>query len=75
MAEPESQEGNYDNRGKNAENFKMDVKECLQEMERLTVHIACMTYDCVNIQTNPDLFNAMQHLDHVFLRCREQIKK
>ncbi|NXM79616.1 SYCE3 protein, partial [Oenanthe oenanthe] len=75
MAEPESQEGNHDNRGKNAENFKMDILSCLREMERLTVHVACMTYDCVNIQTNPDLSNAMQRLECAFLMCREQIKK
>uniref|UniRef100_A0A803WDN0 Uncharacterized protein n=1 Tax=Ficedula albicollis TaxID=59894 RepID=A0A803WDN0_FICAL len=39
------------------------------------VHVACMTYDCVNTQTNPDLSNAMQRLEHAFLMCREQIKK
>ncbi|NXR24507.1 SYCE3 protein, partial [Cinclus mexicanus] len=75
MAESESLEGNYDNRGKNVEDFKMDMKEFLEEMERLTVCAARTAYDCVTIQTNPDLPNAVQHLEDVFLICREQIEK
>ncbi|XP_068046781.1 synaptonemal complex central element protein 3 isoform X5 [Anomalospiza imberbis] len=75
MAESESQEGNYYNRGKMVENFKMDVEELLEEMEKLTVRAAWMTYDCVAIQTNPDLYNAMQHLEDVFLMCKEQMEK
>ncbi|XP_053833115.1 synaptonemal complex central element protein 3 isoform X2 [Vidua macroura] len=75
MAESESQEGNHYNRGKMVENFKMDMEELLEEMEKLTVRAAWMTYDCVAIQTNPDLYNAMQHLEDVFLMCKEQMEK
>ncbi|NXT99796.1 SYCE3 protein, partial [Buphagus erythrorhynchus] len=75
MAESESQEGNYDNRRKNVENFKMDMKEFLEEMERLTVRAAWTAYDCLTIQANPDLLNTMQHLEDAFLMCRGQIEK
>ncbi|NWZ62189.1 SYCE3 protein, partial [Acrocephalus arundinaceus] len=75
MAESESQEGNYDNRGNKVQNFKMDMEELLEEMEKLTVQAAWMAYDCVHIQTNPDLHNAMQHLEDVFLMCKEQVEK
>ncbi|XP_064276686.1 synaptonemal complex central element protein 3 isoform X2 [Passer domesticus] len=75
MAESESQEGNYYNRGKMVENFKTDMEELLEEMEKLTVRATWMAYDCVAIQTNPDLSNAMQHLEDVFLMCKEQMEK
>ncbi|NXI16440.1 SYCE3 protein, partial [Irena cyanogastra] len=75
MAESESQEGNCDNRGKNVENFKTDMEELMEKMEELTVRAAWMAYDCVAIQTNPDLPNAMQHLEDVFLMCKEQMEK
>ncbi|NWU03763.1 SYCE3 protein, partial [Urocynchramus pylzowi] len=75
MAESESQKGNYCNRGKMEENFKMDMEELLEEMEKLTVRAAWMAYDYVAIQTNPDLSNAMQHLEYVFLMCKEQMQK
>ncbi|XP_041253094.1 synaptonemal complex central element protein 3 [Onychostruthus taczanowskii] len=75
MAESESQEGSYYNRGKMVENFNTDMEELLEEMEKLTVHATWMAYDCVAIQTNPDLANAMQHLEDVFLMCKEKIEK
>ncbi|NXT70857.1 SYCE3 protein, partial [Chaetops frenatus] len=75
MAESESQEENYDNRGKKVENLKMDMEECLEKMEKLTVRTAWMTYNCVAIRTSPDLPNAMQHLQDAFLMCKEQIEK
>ncbi|NXH40064.1 SYCE3 protein, partial [Dicaeum eximium] len=74
MAELESQEGNYDNREKKVENFKTDMEELLEKMEKLTVRAAWILYDCVAIQTNPDLLNAMQHLEDVFLLCKEQME-
>ncbi|NWX64003.1 SYCE3 protein, partial [Promerops cafer] len=75
MAESESQEGNYDNRGKKVESFKRDMEKLLEKMEKLTVHVAWMVYDCIAIQTNPDLLNAMQRLEDVFLMCKEQMEK
>ncbi|NXP93505.1 SYCE3 protein, partial [Passerina amoena] len=75
MAESESQEGNYYNRGKMVENIKTDMEELLEEMEKLTVHAACMAYDYTAIQTNSDLSNAMQHLEDVSLMCKEQMEK
>ncbi|NWW32724.1 SYCE3 protein, partial [Panurus biarmicus] len=75
MAESEFLEGNYDNKGNMVENFKMDMEELLEKMEKLTVHAAWMAYDCVPIHTNPDLHNAMQRLESVFLMCKEQMEK
>ncbi|XP_063251501.1 synaptonemal complex central element protein 3 isoform X2 [Prinia subflava] len=75
MAESESQEGNYYNRGNKVQNFKADMEELLEEMEKLTVHAAWLAYDCTPIQTNPDLHNAMQRLEDVFLMCKEQMQK
>ncbi|NXQ19216.1 SYCE3 protein, partial [Peucedramus taeniatus] len=75
MDESESQEGNYYDRGKVVDNFKMDMEELLEEMEKLTVRATWMAYDCVAIQANPDLSNAMQHLEYVFLMCKKQIEK
>ncbi|NXS02194.1 SYCE3 protein, partial [Oxylabes madagascariensis] len=75
MAESESQEGNYDNRGNKVQNFITDMEELLEKMEELTVHRAWMAYNCVSIHTDPDLQNAMQHLEDVFLMCKEQVEK
>ncbi|NXM61338.1 SYCE3 protein, partial [Illadopsis cleaveri] len=75
MAESESQEGNYDNRGNKVQNFKTDMEELLEKMEEITVHAAWMAYDCVPTQTSPDLHNAMQHLQDAFLLCKEQVEK
>ncbi|NWU38089.1 SYCE3 protein, partial [Hylia prasina] len=75
MAESESQEGNYENRGNNVQNFKTDMEELLEKMEKLTVQAAWLAYDCVPIHTNPDLHNAMRHLEEAFLMCKEQIEK
>ncbi|NWW18404.1 SYCE3 protein, partial [Falcunculus frontatus] len=75
MAESEFQEGNYDDRGKIDKNLKKDMEELLEKMEKLTVHATQMLYDCMAIWTNPDLTNAMQHLEDAFLRCKEQVEK
>ncbi|NXF26128.1 SYCE3 protein, partial [Rhodinocichla rosea] len=75
MAESESQEGNYYNRGKMVETIETDMEELLEEMEKLTVRVTWMAYDYVAIQTKPDLPNAMQHSEDVFLMCKEQMEK
>ncbi|NXO41388.1 SYCE3 protein, partial [Locustella ochotensis] len=75
MAESELQEGDYDNRGNKVQNLRTDMEELLEKMEKLTVDVAWMAYNCVLIQTNPDLRNAMQHLEDVFLMCKEQMEK
>ncbi|NWR46129.1 SYCE3 protein, partial [Regulus satrapa] len=75
MAESESQEGNYDNGGKKVNFNKTDMEELLEKMEKLTVLATWMVYDCVAIRTNPDLPNAMQRLEYVFLMCKEQMEK
>ncbi|NXL14075.1 SYCE3 protein, partial [Setophaga kirtlandii] len=75
MAESESQEGNYYNRREMVENIKTDMEELLEEMEKLTVRATWMAYDYTAIQSNPDLSNAMQYLEDVFLVCKEQMEK
>ncbi|NXA95581.1 SYCE3 protein, partial [Melanocharis versteri] len=75
MAESEFHEGNYDNRGKTVDNSKTDMEEVLEKMEKLTVRAAWIAYECVAIRTNPDLPNAIQHLEDVFLMCKEQMEK
>ncbi|XP_005429832.1 synaptonemal complex central element protein 3 [Geospiza fortis] len=75
MAESESQEGNYYNREKMVENVETDMEELLEEMEKLTVDAAWMAYNYTAIQTNSDLFKAMQHSEDVFLMCKEQMEK
>ncbi|NXO09614.1 SYCE3 protein, partial [Oriolus oriolus] len=75
MAESEFQEGNYDDRGKVRQNLKKDLDELLEKMEELTVRVTWVVYDYMAIWTNPDLSNAMQHLEDVFLRCQEQMEK
>ncbi|NWI47382.1 SYCE3 protein, partial [Picathartes gymnocephalus] len=75
MAESESQEGNYDSKGKEVENLKTDMEECLEKMEKLTVRTAWMAYNCIAVRTNPDLPNAMQRLEDAFLMCKELIEK
>ncbi|NXB29507.1 SYCE3 protein, partial [Eulacestoma nigropectus] len=75
MAESEFQEGNYDDRGKMEANLKKDMEELLEKMEKLTVRATWMLYDCIAIWTNPDLTDAMQHLEDAFLRCKEQMEK
>ncbi|NXP38654.1 SYCE3 protein, partial [Leiothrix lutea] len=74
MAESESQEENYDNRGNKVPNFT-DMEELLEKMEELTVRAAWMAYDCVPTHTHPDLHHAMQHLENAFLMCKEQMEK
>ncbi|NXQ61433.1 SYCE3 protein, partial [Anthoscopus minutus] len=74
MAESESPEGSYDNRGNKVENFKTDMEELTEKMEKLTVCAAQMAYDCVAIRTNPDLHNAMQHLKDACVMCQEQME-
>ncbi|NWV93981.1 SYCE3 protein, partial [Machaerirhynchus nigripectus] len=75
MAESEFQEGNCDDRRKMEKNLNRAMEELLEKMEKLTVRAAWMVYDCIAIRTNPDLTNAMQHLEDAFLRCKEQIEK
>ncbi|NWU31650.1 SYCE3 protein, partial [Dyaphorophyia castanea] len=75
ISESEFQEGNNDDRRKTKENFKKGMEELLEKMEKLTVHATWIVYDCIAIRTNPDLTNAMQHLEVVFLRCKEEMEK
>ncbi|NWW62128.1 SYCE3 protein, partial [Ifrita kowaldi] len=75
MAESECQEGNYDDRRKTRENFTKDMEEVLEKMENLTVYVTQMVYNYIAIHTNPDVTNAMQLLEDVFLRCKEQVEK
>ncbi|NWI77073.1 SYCE3 protein, partial [Dryoscopus gambensis] len=75
MAESEFQEGNYDDRRKMDENLKKDMEELLEKMEELTVRATWIVYDCIAMRTNPDLTNAMQHLEVTFLRCKEEMEK
>lgn len=39
------------------------------------VRATWMAYDYMAIQSNPDLPNAMQYLEDVFLVCKEQMEK
>ncbi|NXS35616.1 SYCE3 protein, partial [Pomatostomus ruficeps] len=75
MAESESQEGNYDNSRMMGEDLKRDMEELLDKMEKLTVRAVWMAYNFIAIRTNPDLTNAMKHLEDAFLRCKEQMEK
>uniref|UniRef100_A0A8C5X2R8 Synaptonemal complex central element protein 3 n=1 Tax=Malurus cyaneus samueli TaxID=2593467 RepID=A0A8C5X2R8_9PASS len=74
MAESESQERNYDNMERMMEDSR-DLEELLDQMEKNTVQATWMTYNLVAIRTNPDLTNAMMHLEDAFLRCKEQVEK
>ncbi|NXS19657.1 SYCE3 protein, partial [Mystacornis crossleyi] len=75
MAESEFQERNYDERRKRKENSEKDLEEVLEKMEELTVHVALIAYDWTALRTNPDLSNAMQHLEVVFVRCKKEMEK
>ncbi|NWV28138.1 SYCE3 protein, partial [Origma solitaria] len=74
MAESESQERTHDKMDKMIE-YKRDIEELLDQMEKNTVHANCLAYDMVAIRTNPDLPNAMKFLEDAFLRCKEQMEK
>ncbi|NWS36189.1 SYCE3 protein, partial [Polioptila caerulea] len=75
MAESESQEENYDDRGKKVDNFEMDMEELVAKMEELTVRVSWLAFDNIALQTNPELPRSMQHLEDVYLACKEQMKK
>ncbi|NXM31422.1 SYCE3 protein, partial [Oxyruncus cristatus] len=75
MAEAEPQEENCENSIKKMEKWNRDLEKLLEEMEKITVRAAWMTYNIVTIHTNPDLANSMRHLEDAFLRCKEQVGK
>ncbi|NXA06373.1 SYCE3 protein, partial [Sapayoa aenigma] len=75
MAESEPQEENCDNVIKMVKDVGRDLRELLEQMEKLTVQAAWMTYNFVTIQTNPELVSSMKHLEDAFLRCKEQMEK
>ncbi|NXG18508.1 SYCE3 protein, partial [Grallaria varia] len=72
MAEAEPQE---ENSMKKMENCKKDLEKLLEEMEKITVRAAWMTYNIVTIHTDPDLAHSMKHLEDAFLRCKEQMER
>ncbi|NWV80855.1 SYCE3 protein, partial [Dasyornis broadbenti] len=74
MAESKSQERNHDKMEKMIEHTR-DLEELLEQMEKNTVHANCLAFNLVAIQTNPDLTNAMKHLEDAFLRCKEKMEK
>ncbi|NXK96163.1 SYCE3 protein, partial [Formicarius rufipectus] len=73
MAEAEPQEENCETSMRKMENCNKDLEKLLEEMEKITVRAAWMTYNIVTIHTNPDLANSMKHLQDAFLRCKEQM--
>ncbi|NWI89227.1 SYCE3 protein, partial [Pitta sordida] len=75
MAESECQEENCDNAIRMVKDVGRDLNELLEEMEKLTVQAAWMTYNFITIQTNPELVSSMKHLENAFLRCKEQMEK
>ncbi|NWR36169.1 SYCE3 protein, partial [Tachuris rubrigastra] len=75
MAEAEPQEENCENSVKKMEKWNRDLEKLLEEMEKITVRAAWMTYNMVTIHTNPDLATSMKHLQDAFLRCKEQVGK
>ncbi|NXF06787.1 SYCE3 protein, partial [Smithornis capensis] len=75
MAESEPQEENHDKVIKLAKDVRRDLKEQLEEMEKLTVQAAWMTYNFVTIETNPELVSSMMDLEDAFLRCKAQMEK
>ncbi|NWI56670.1 SYCE3 protein, partial [Calyptomena viridis] len=75
MAESEPQEENRDKVIKSVKDVHRDLKEQLEEMEKLTVQAAWMTYNFVTIETNPELLSSMKHLEDAFLKCKAQMEK
>ncbi|XP_027760647.1 synaptonemal complex central element protein 3 [Empidonax traillii] len=75
MAESKPQEENCENSIKKMEKWNRDLEKLLEEMEKITVRAAWMTYNIVTIHTNPDLANSMRRLQDAFLRCKEQLGK
>ncbi|XP_027516545.1 synaptonemal complex central element protein 3 [Corapipo altera] len=73
MAEAEPQEENCENSIETMEKCNNDLEKLLEEMEKITVRAAWMTYGIVTIHTNPDLASSMKHLEDAFLRCKEQV--
>ncbi|NXU08118.1 SYCE3 protein, partial [Pardalotus punctatus] len=74
MDESESQERHHDKMEKMMAHTK-ELEELLDQIEKNTVQANCFTYNLVAIRTNPDLTNAMKHLEDAFLRCKEQMEK
>ncbi|NXS85269.1 SYCE3 protein, partial [Erpornis zantholeuca] len=74
MAESEFQEVNYDDRRKMKDDVIKELEDILERMEELTVHTTWILYNFIAIRTNPDLSNAMQHLEEAFLKCKEKIE-
>ncbi|NXM78304.1 SYCE3 protein, partial [Serilophus lunatus] len=74
MAESEPQE-EKENHGNMVKDVIMDLKQQLDEMEKLTVQAAWMSLNFVTIQTNPELLISLEHLEDAFLRCKEQVEK
>ncbi|NXG05976.1 SYCE3 protein, partial [Sakesphorus luctuosus] len=75
MAEAEPQGENWENSMRKMENCKKDLEKLLEEMEKITVRAAWMTYNMVTIHTNPDLNLSMKHLENAFLRCKQQVER
>ncbi|XP_068258086.1 synaptonemal complex central element protein 3 isoform X2 [Nyctibius grandis] len=75
MAEPEPQEGNYDDMVKMVEDLNRDLEKLLEEIEKLTVQATWMAYDMVVLRTNPDLASSMRRLEDAFLSCKEEMEK
>ncbi|NXF81964.1 SYCE3 protein, partial [Sclerurus mexicanus] len=75
MAEAAPREENYENSMKKMENCNKDLEKLLEEMEKITVRAAWMTYNIVTIHTNPGLANSMKRLEDSFLRCKEQVER
>ncbi|XP_050180808.1 synaptonemal complex central element protein 3 [Myiozetetes cayanensis] len=75
MAEAKPQEEHCENSIKKMEKWNRDLEKLLEEMEKITVRAAWMTYNIVTIHTNPDLANSMRRLQDAFLRCKEQLGK
>ncbi|NXC36053.1 SYCE3 protein, partial [Campylorhamphus procurvoides] len=75
MAEGEPREENHENSMKKMENCNKDLEKLLEEMEKITVRAAWMTYNIVTIHTNPGLASSMKRLEESFLRCKEQVQR
>lgn len=75
MAESEFLEVNDDDMRKMKDKVMKELEEIQEKMEELTVHTSWVLYNFIAIRTNPDLSNAMQHLEEAFLKCKETIEK
>ncbi|NXP19251.1 SYCE3 protein, partial [Scytalopus superciliaris] len=73
MAEAEPRGESRENSMRKMQSCNRDLEKLLEEMEKITVRAAWMSYNMVTIYTNPDLANSMKHLESAFLRCKEQL--